>query len=99
MRNKYRRKKHFFISLGAYDLVLDAMFGFGFKGDPRPPFDVILKDLSKGGATPVVSIDVPSGWSVSVMLFALYKPDPPPVGTIVFVCIFPIIYFHFKSFA
>ncbi|CBN77089.1 pyridoxamine 5-phosphate oxidase, putative [Ectocarpus siliculosus] len=50
--------------LGSYDVVLDAMFGFGFKGDPRPPFDTILKDLSKSGATPVVSVDVPSGWSV-----------------------------------
>ncbi|CAM9739720.1 unnamed protein product [Laminaria digitata] len=49
--------------LGAYDVVVDAIFGFGFKGDPRPPFDTILEDLSKC-STPVVSIDVPSGWSV-----------------------------------
>lgn len=44
-------------------MVVDAIFGFGFKGDPRPPFDTILEDLSKC-STPVVSIDVPSGWSV-----------------------------------
>lgn len=25
------------------DVVLDAIFGFSFKGDPRPPFDEILK--------------------------------------------------------
>lgn len=50
---------------GEYDVVLDAMFGFGFKGDPRPPFDTILKDLSRQETTPVVSVDVPSGWSVS----------------------------------
>eukprot|EP00904_Undaria_pinnatifida_P001076 jgi/Undpi1/1096/HiC_scaffold_10.g04559.m1 len=49
--------------LGAYDVVVDAIFGFGFKGNPRPPFDTILADLSKS-ATPVVSVDVPSGWSV-----------------------------------
>lgn len=49
-----------------YDVVLDAMFGFGFKGDPRPPFDTIIRDLSRGG-TPVVSVDVPSGWSVSLL--------------------------------
>lgn len=48
---------------GSYDVVLDAIFGFGFKGDPRPPFDTILKELSRG-ITPVVSVDVPSGWSV-----------------------------------
>ncbi|CAM9637176.1 unnamed protein product [Scytosiphon promiscuus] len=49
--------------LGEYDVVVDAMFGFGFKGDPRPPFDVILNDLSSC-ALPVASVDVPSGWSV-----------------------------------
>lgn len=56
-----------------YDVVLDAMFGFGFKGDPRPPFDTILQDLSRG-KTPVVSVDVPSGWSVSVRLCPDVKP-------------------------
>lgn len=52
-----------------YDVVLDAMFGFGFKGDPRPPFDIIIRDLS-AGETPVVSVDVPSGWSVSLLRFS-----------------------------
>lgn len=46
--------------------MLDAMFGFGFTGNPRPPFDSIIGDLSHG-STPVVSVDVPSGWSVSEM--------------------------------
>lgn len=27
------------------DVVMDAMFGFGFKGPPRPPFDAILDRL------------------------------------------------------
>ena len=26
-----------------YDVVIDAMFGFSFKGEPRPPFDAILE--------------------------------------------------------
>ena len=26
-----------------YDVVLDALFGFSFKGAPRPPFDAILE--------------------------------------------------------
>ena len=26
-----------------YDLVLDSMFGFSFKGAPRPPFDKLLE--------------------------------------------------------
>ncbi len=44
----------------AYNFVVDALFGFSFKGELRPPFkDVIptLKELS----TPIISIDVPSG--------------------------------------
>ena len=28
-----------------FDVVVDAMFGFGFKGPPRPPFDTILERL------------------------------------------------------
>lgn len=27
------------------DIVMDAMFGFGFKGAPRPPFDALLDRL------------------------------------------------------
>ncbi len=26
-----------------YDVVLDAMFGFSFKGAPRPPFDALIE--------------------------------------------------------
>ena len=28
---------------GRFALVLDALFGFSFKGDPRPPFDALLQ--------------------------------------------------------
>ncbi|CAM9918392.1 unnamed protein product [Discosporangium mesarthrocarpum] len=48
---------------GQYDVVLDAVFGFSFSGAPRPPFDTILESL-KRSQTPVVSVDIPSGWSV-----------------------------------
>ena len=27
----------------SYDVVLDAMFGFSFKGEPRPPFDTLIQ--------------------------------------------------------
>lgn len=43
-----------------YDLVVDALFGFSFKGSPRPPFDKALKIL-KESKVPICSIDVPSG--------------------------------------
>ena len=47
----------------ANDVVLDAVFGFSFYGEPRAPFDGILRDLERT-ATPLVSVDTPSGWHV-----------------------------------
>lgn len=47
------------------DLVVDAIFGFGFSGEIRSPFDEILRQLKQIEKTvPIVSIDVPSGWDV-----------------------------------
>ncbi|KAF6293304.1 NAD(P)HX epimerase [Rhinolophus ferrumequinum] len=43
-----------------YDLVVDAIFGFSFKGDVREPFRSILGVLS-GLTVPIASIDIPSG--------------------------------------
>ncbi|XP_056289666.1 NAD(P)H-hydrate epimerase [Pseudoliparis swirei] len=47
----------------AYDLVVDAIFGFSFKGAVREPFGSIL-DVLKKTTAPVASIDIPSGWDV-----------------------------------
>ncbi|XP_036297882.1 NAD(P)H-hydrate epimerase isoform X2 [Pipistrellus kuhlii] len=46
-----------------YELVVDAIFGFSFKGDVREPFRSILSVLS-GLTVPIASIDIPSGWDV-----------------------------------
>ncbi|XP_019566737.1 NAD(P)H-hydrate epimerase isoform X2 [Rhinolophus sinicus] len=46
-----------------YELVVDAIFGFSFKGDVREPFRSILGVLS-GLTVPIASIDIPSGWDV-----------------------------------
>ena len=45
------------------DVVLDAIFGFSFKGAVRAPFDAILPALRDSGV-PLVSVDIPSGWDV-----------------------------------
>lgn len=47
------------------DVILDGIFGFSFdaSGIIRPPFDSLLKDL-KSATSPIVSIDIPSGWNV-----------------------------------
>ncbi|PLW56439.1 hypothetical protein PCANC_04855 [Puccinia coronata f. sp. avenae] len=45
------------------DVILDGIFGFSFHSDPRPPFDEPIR-LFKQTRTPIVSIDIPSGWHV-----------------------------------
>ena len=44
------------------DIALDAIFGTGFHGEPRAPFDIWIECLNASG-TRVVSVDVPSGLS------------------------------------
>jgi len=46
-----------------FDLIVDAIFGFSFKGDIRPPFDTIIQNL-KNSSIPIISVDIPSGWDV-----------------------------------
>ncbi|CAN9503684.1 unnamed protein product [Ophioblennius macclurei] len=48
---------------GAYNLVIDAIFGFSFKGAVREPFGSVLDVLNKT-TVPIASIDIPSGWDV-----------------------------------
>ncbi|XP_053561172.1 NAD(P)H-hydrate epimerase [Bombina bombina] len=48
---------------GAYNLVVDAIFGFSFKGAVREPFGNILNTL-KHITIPIASVDIPSGWDV-----------------------------------
>lgn len=43
-----------------YELVVDAIFGFSFKGDVREPFRSILSVLHEL-TVPIASIDIPSG--------------------------------------
>ncbi|XP_029437238.1 NAD(P)H-hydrate epimerase [Rhinatrema bivittatum] len=47
----------------AYGLVVDALFGFSFKGPVREPFGNILRTL-KQVTVPIASVDIPSGWDV-----------------------------------
>jgi hydroxyethylthiazole kinase-like uncharacterized protein yjeF len=47
-----------------FDLVVDAVFGFSFRGEVREPFIGVLRQLSAVNTIPLISIDVPSGWPV-----------------------------------
>lgn len=46
-----------------YKFIVDAIFGFSFKGNARPPFADVLSAL-KEVTIPVCSVDIPSGWHV-----------------------------------
>lgn len=51
-----------------YTVIVDAIFGFGYKrrtGDSANPFDEILDALCNNQRRiPVIAVDVPSGWLV-----------------------------------
>lgn len=47
----------------AYNVIVDALFGFSFKGPVRPEFSSII-DIMMKSQLPILSIDVPSGWDV-----------------------------------
>ncbi|XP_025722242.1 NAD(P)H-hydrate epimerase-like [Callorhinus ursinus] len=57
-----------------YELVVDAIFGFSFKGDVREPFRGILGVLN-GLTVPIASIDIPSGWDVEKGNSGGIQPD------------------------
>ena len=49
------------------DIIVDAIFGFSFKGEPREPFASIIEDMiqmQNDFGTTIISVDVPSGWNV-----------------------------------
>lgn len=48
--------------LEAADVLVDALLGTGFHGEPEAPFDIWI-DLINASGVPVVSADVPSGLS------------------------------------
>ncbi|RSH83842.1 hypothetical protein EHS25_005457 [Saitozyma podzolica] len=57
------------------DVIMDAIFGFSFAPPVRKPFDTILR-LLESSKLPIVSIDIPSGWSVEDGPQPLYtQPD------------------------
>lgn len=44
----------------AYNVIIDAVFGFSFKGPVKPEFVSVIETMVKS-QLPIVSIDVPSG--------------------------------------
>lgn len=51
-----------------FDLIVDALFGFSFKGPAREPFSSLINYMVNANAvsnTAVISVDIPSGWDVN----------------------------------
>lgn len=46
-----------------YDLVIDGLFGFSLKGNPRPPMNRIIEQINCS-KVPILAVDVPSGMDV-----------------------------------
>jgi ADP-dependent NAD(P)H-hydrate dehydratase / NAD(P)H-hydrate epimerase len=53
-----------FVEQAETDLVVDAIFGTGFRGKPRSAAAAAIEEIN-GSAAPVVAIDVPSGVDAS----------------------------------
>jgi ADP-dependent NAD(P)H-hydrate dehydratase / NAD(P)H-hydrate epimerase len=54
----------FVVDRGPADLAVDALFGTGFSGAPRPDAAQAIGELNAGGV-PVVAVDLPSGVDAS----------------------------------
>src|SRR5918994_1508029 len=47
-----------------YDVIVDAVFGTGFRGEPRPDAAAVIERIN-AARVPVVSVDLPSGVDAS----------------------------------
>ena len=59
-----------------YKFTVDAIFGFSFKGNARPPFADVLLAL-KEVTIPVCSVDIPSGEIKQISLLSDVNPFFP----------------------
>ena len=46
------------------DIIIDALFGFSFKGEIRQPFKTII-DAMKKFENKIISVDIPSGFDIN----------------------------------
>ena len=57
-----------------FDLIVDALFGFSFRGPIRKPYDSIISTLCNLKSNPLLfSVDIPSGWDVEKGTFCVIK--------------------------
>src|SRR5207245_4387333 len=51
-------------ALRDYDLLIDALMGYGLEGNPRDMVAVMIKDANASGR-PILALDVPSGMNAT----------------------------------
>jgi NAD(P)H-hydrate epimerase len=47
-----------------YDFIVDALFGFSFKGEIRQPFKTMIEAMKKFESK-IISVDIPSGFDIN----------------------------------
>ncbi len=68
-------------ALGEPDVVVDALFGTGFRGEPRAPAAALIERMN-GLGVPVLAVDVPSG--VDASTGEVSGPAVVATGTVTF---------------
>ena len=69
-RGRFMDMQSFMEEASSYHVIIDAIFGSGFSGEPRPPYDTIIRKINESGVY-IVSVDVPSALGSSMPV----KPD------------------------
>ncbi|HLC68821.1 MAG TPA: NAD(P)H-hydrate epimerase [Candidatus Bilamarchaeaceae archaeon] len=63
------------------ELVVDALLGYNLEGNPKPPYDEVIRHVNKVSC-PVVSVDLPSGFDC-----AMGKPMEPCIHATHVLCL------------
>jgi ADP-dependent NAD(P)H-hydrate dehydratase / NAD(P)H-hydrate epimerase len=77
------------LSLGEYDLIIDAIFGTGMRGSVKG-LEALAIDAINSGGRPVISVDVPSGLGTNKVVMAdavvtFHRQKPDMTGNVVVV--------------
>ena len=59
----YETKEEYEKIFDEFDIIVDALFGFSFKGEIRQPFKTIIESMKKY-ENKIISIDIPSGFDI-----------------------------------
>lgn len=82
--------------VAAFDVVVDALFGFSFRGPLREPYDALVRSLAS--ARRVISIDVPSGYDVDSAENDGFRPEAVICYTAPKVCCKGLLFYVTRSF-